>query len=54
MPMGQTTVSIRVDEDLWRDFKVYCAKHNWTMSEMAEELIKLELETEDLVRKKQP
>lgn len=50
--MTQTTVSIRVDSDLWRDFKVYCAKHNRTMSELAEDLIRLELETEEVVKKK--
>ena len=41
--MGQTTVSIRVDSDLWKQAKIYCVKNNLTLSGLVEKLLEKEL-----------
>jgi len=41
--MGRKTTSLKIDENLWKDVKIYCIKHNLEISEFLEKLLKREV-----------
>jgi predicted DNA-binding ribbon-helix-helix protein len=41
----QTVTSIRVDEDLWRDAKIYAIRKETTLTELIEKLLRDELKS---------
>jgi predicted DNA-binding ribbon-helix-helix protein len=47
----QVVTSIRVDEKLWKEAKIYAIKKGITLAELLNELLKKELEKEDSLSK---
>ena len=41
--VGGKVVSVRVDEELWREFRVYCVRHKLKTGEVMSELIRQKL-----------
>jgi len=42
--MPKARSSIKIDEDLWKRFKIYCIEHDQQISDVLERLIREELE----------
>jgi hypothetical protein len=38
--MVRKTTSLKVEEEIWKDVKIYCIKNNLEISEFVEELLK--------------
>jgi hypothetical protein len=43
----QHTTSVKIDKDLWEDFKVSCVKHKFSLQKLAERTIHLYLTDEE-------
>lgn len=41
--MPRKTTSIKIDEAIWRDFKIHCIKKGIDISELIEKMIKKEV-----------
>jgi len=45
--MAEMVTSIRVDEDLWKEAKIYAIKNGMTMKDLIETLLKKELKKKE-------
>ena len=41
--MARKTTSLKIEEELWKEVKIYCIKNNIEISELVEKLLKKEV-----------